>query len=996
MKSSEATFLFDSEFMERELANFMFDSIPDVKKKKEIIRAWISELTSGRLAISKEEEIKPRFLQDIFGSVLGYAFEGANFWNARPEFKTYVDATKADAALGFFVLADGKIKGQVIAVVEIKDYNTDLDKSKNSKNQTAIEQAFEYANKTDAQWVIVSNFQELRLYNARFCGRWHSFWLKDFEKENELKALFLFLHRQFLIDGAKFDGVKSKVRNLYNLQESYPKGTFVSNHYNPNDHILDQMWKSLKQFEGITSIDPYIISNTPPFNILSDYVWHYDHFTLFTLNPKIYQFITHLMVTEEGNVISEELINELENQHVENFREKTDYVLRVLNAALIHQLSAMKNYHDIVARKGHVIGFSFRHIFGFSENDGITLKISDDNKVCNCANCSFGRLDLRKFLTDLKRLEDVDINSALSHYLVASNEFKKSFDLYSEIINNNTSDPTKRPESFIAQYNRSLMFRLIDFYDDPLKQGMLDKIRAIDLDEILYRDFASGERALRTALKEMHHDRVYERVKDKIETLVDKFKEIQARYDRGSGYDVVPNYTAEIHFHFCHLYAYVYRNQLLLQYQWVTAKMLEGLLISHRLKKYPYSIEEFSLLHILQPTLQVDTQVLSELLKISPSIKVNREGLRDYLTRVKAFLTSFYDVSLGRVSMNDLLQQHLLVMDFRDKCARIFSNIFLFLARVEMDVKEWDSGINPALVNFLEVQDFLYWYHLEKLGKFLVEKGSLFSAAQLEELLKVANKRNEHGITTYPSLIRSCAEALKKFYPEVKISNDNFLHKALADAIGENGRLRHTELLAIYDICSVTHQHQIRAALDGHMEGKFDTDCYFQCVHKGIYTIDYKNYFELYVKAVQASRGKGLVKMENFVAEFQDYIFYNFVILISRFDISRNDKRFDALVNLSPFEKWLFNPNEFDYKEFEPQWLVAADNYYIQEKFRSIDEVSNQVHLSLIESYNGRLSEIYFKFLAKKDSPAISSSFRARIREFAKACLNLIYSNKKN
>ena len=63
-------------------------------------------------------------------------------------------------------------------VVELKDQATDLDKPQTRKNdkRTSVDQAFDYAQHTgDIEWIMVSNFDEFRLYNWHQKGKYISF-----------------------------------------------------------------------------------------------------------------------------------------------------------------------------------------------------------------------------------------------------------------------------------------------------------------------------------------------------------------------------------------------------------------------------------------------------------------------------------------------------------------------------------------------------------------------------------------------------------------------------------------------------------------------------------------------------------------------------------------------------------------------------------------------------------------------------------------------------
>lgn len=100
----------------------------------------------------KEEKYQEGFLKDVFEAALGYTLDSTNpaAFNLEREKKNETDAKKADAA----IYVDGKVLG----VVELKAQDTkNLDK--------ASDQAFGYlVSNSDAHYVVVSNFDELRFY----------------------------------------------------------------------------------------------------------------------------------------------------------------------------------------------------------------------------------------------------------------------------------------------------------------------------------------------------------------------------------------------------------------------------------------------------------------------------------------------------------------------------------------------------------------------------------------------------------------------------------------------------------------------------------------------------------------------------------------------------------------------------------------------------------------------------------------------------------------
>ena len=126
---------------------------------------------------SKEEQFQEGFLRELFVKVLGYTLNPSPDYNLITEKKNETNSKKADGA----ILLDDK----VIGVIELKDHKTtDLSKVE--------PQAFNYKSQhPDARYVIISNFEKLRLYidNAVEYHEWSLFRLT----EEDFRELYLCL-----------------------------------------------------------------------------------------------------------------------------------------------------------------------------------------------------------------------------------------------------------------------------------------------------------------------------------------------------------------------------------------------------------------------------------------------------------------------------------------------------------------------------------------------------------------------------------------------------------------------------------------------------------------------------------------------------------------------------------------------------------------------------------------------------------------------------------
>ena len=193
--------LFNKRFLRNAVHAFDFPSGEALSEKLAIVATWQKSLKDSDLERTKESAIQGAFLQRFFTDLLDYTsqFEGESTWNLVQHPKTEVDKTEADGALGFYTPVSSRTR----AVIELKDAKTPLDKKQTSRKQgyTPVEQAHLYALKFDGcDWIIVSNFKELRLYNKhRSLDRYEKFDVLTLHEDAEFKRFYYLLCRQNLI-----------------------------------------------------------------------------------------------------------------------------------------------------------------------------------------------------------------------------------------------------------------------------------------------------------------------------------------------------------------------------------------------------------------------------------------------------------------------------------------------------------------------------------------------------------------------------------------------------------------------------------------------------------------------------------------------------------------------------------------------------------------------------------------------------------------------------
>ena len=219
-------------------------NLNDYSEKRKILNNWINSLEKGILSKSKEEEFQGEFLNDIFSLILGAVNKssGNDEWNLQRESKTKIDGQKADGVIGFF---DVNGKDDVRAVIELKGPTISLDQrqKRSGDTRTPVEQAFNYAPKygKNCQWVIVSNYKEIRLYRSNDMTEYEVFFLENLKDDLEFQKFIYILSFEALV------GTANKKAKALELSEEYQKNQieiekkFYNEYRNIRLHIFENM-----------------------------------------------------------------------------------------------------------------------------------------------------------------------------------------------------------------------------------------------------------------------------------------------------------------------------------------------------------------------------------------------------------------------------------------------------------------------------------------------------------------------------------------------------------------------------------------------------------------------------------------------------------------------------------------------------------------------------------------------------------------------------------
>lgn len=197
--------LINKKLLQQKLHSFELPNSESLANAKKLLEGWQKALKDSDLSKTKEKSVQGKFLSTFFEDILGYSdvTTGNDEWTLIQHPRIENDSKEPDGSLGWFT-KDNKITR---AVIELKDAQTSLDKRQNRGNEklTPIEQGYLYATKYEGcNWIIVSNFREIRLYNKnRTQENYEKFDVVDLTQENEFKRFYFLLSKENLLSKDK-------------------------------------------------------------------------------------------------------------------------------------------------------------------------------------------------------------------------------------------------------------------------------------------------------------------------------------------------------------------------------------------------------------------------------------------------------------------------------------------------------------------------------------------------------------------------------------------------------------------------------------------------------------------------------------------------------------------------------------------------------------------------------------------------------------------------
>jgi hypothetical protein len=951
--------LFSKAFLKGHLADSRAGHIPDLAHKKIVIGNWIKFLESGKAANSKEENHKSRFLTDVFGVVLGYNYSNVGKWLMQEELKTAVDGTKPDAAFGFFVFEDRVMTNDVRMVIEFKKSGIVLDEMQADRKAkiSPVDQAFLYASKMEGtcQWVVVSNLEEIRFYHYSSQLYYQRYRFIDLANEEILREMVYLFQATHLIH-----------KDVSVTEKLYRKSRSVVAHNLPeNKHIVDELYDLLQKFDGLHFIDPEYLCTLYPFNVLGEKVWHYNRYHLATLNPAIGDFLKGITISGNEITLLPEYAEEVASSCVGNAENKAEFIVRRLNNCLILGITVIEDKETWLKSNQHILGFSQKHVYGQVPKHGY-FKDIQLKKVqnCHCIVCSYRKLDFSSLIEKVKELSRTGSpdEAAYGHYLLCSFNTRETYDQLKkqELLTKGKDD--RLPEYFISKFNQWNCYQLLTGMIPDNTADIKAEIKSIDLDTVIANEIdIYADPAVRNYLLQLKEERIIKRIAKEVDEIVKTTRQIRDLLSNEGGYHGSDRLDRLRHLQAV-LYYHSHKNYLMVdafdEFRKLHEQIFQAYL--HSYQTPGFGLVKFDSFTLIEALIHVKPKQLSaQLIKVK-RLKTTAQAKAALLAAANNILSSYVSAGIFKPGKQELLSAQLLNYRFEKKYVALVENVFLLLTRIKYNNEELALLIQ-LIIRFLKVEDIGDTGHVTAMADFITRFGSIFTVAQLKEVLNIAVEKHRFGIWTYQSLIKATCRGWAKHYPGIKLQDNRIVQLAILNSSGEHwSDLKH--ILPLWKIMDDAGKQLLIKALDKDLSQQFSEVLYYELLHQQIFGPDYGNYMEQLAQAVNHQKSpEGFYEQDG--RKYTDYTVYNFCIIVHKFGIDPQSDALKPLKNLTLFQQWLLAPKNFDYDNFEVEWLLNANNPNILFGMKGIPKIKEALKEYLDIKYEPTLAKIYFKYL---------------------------------
>jgi hypothetical protein len=408
------------------------------------------------------------------------------------------------------------------------------------------------------------------------------------------------------------------------------------------------------------------------------------------------------------------------------------------------------------------------------------------------------------------------------------------------------------------------------------------------------------------------------------------------------------------------LYSHVHRNYIVAdvyaRYKSLCEKVFHGIILS--LQTPIDGVTQISEFFITEAVLHIPPANLKEILENINHLPTSAECQVQMVNKLYNFLTSYYKQTLfGDPDFRPEIVEQLNNYRYKAKHNQFFSNFFSILSRMEISEQDLNK-IKQPLRHFLRIEEELFWFDLAELKHFLAAKSQMFTSLELTDLLHIFIERDKPNINKYHKLIDDIPNIINKQNPGYLLSNKLLVATAVLKCHStDDKRVVYNRVLNLSNICDDVCKKILFDAFEEFLDKQFSGDFYERLIRQTDYSLKRKDYFGRYVAYINSAKDKNTYKFGKH--GFTDLVFINFIFLFYKRKINPKRQELKLLTNINDFERWMLAPRQFNYRNFNQNWLYDLQNTSIIKSLKNIKPLNDFVKIELDKKFDVRLADIY-------------------------------------
>lgn len=738
-----------------------------------------------------------------------------------------------------------------------------------------------------------------------------------------------------------------------------------------NLNIDSQFTNSLLRFEGLGAIPPKVIESIAPFKhkknkyseISTDA--YYDPYTPFHLET-----------------LNEDLLNFLKKKGKDG---KVDFLGYSDKTLSINEQELNKAFKLLYSSGVHCI-------IRKNDTSPIHLKLNPINSPvkCNCSSCLYTRFNFNLLLSDLNTLSSKlickkttqDFGLIEAYGFLKTGQVVKAYYVLEEL-----KMKTWKNQDFItyylAIYNQTLLNSFMSvLYDRSLKEEEFEHIKQaigkIDLNLVIFD--LPLDSAVKDALSIIKENKLYHSARSEIEKEYSEIIVNYNKYKKGGYRSMGPHYWYNIETTFYGLWQFYNKNLIYndeFSYFLDLAHIyIESMIVSFcTSEQYEQRLKHFSPFFIMVFIINGRPKDIKSLINEYDVSKFefenHKKSVKEIIESFVSFCSSSFEINAfnNEVYKNPLFRTALSnSLFFETKTRTIFNNFLLLINRIDVTNKELNEVIEKA-INFLITSPI-----------FKAHKSHEYFTDFVTQNIKAINEQNTLRLLNYilsdnlwsDNLIEPiCNGIINQQKKEMLLGEDYYKKVIRRTEAKDKWNVRLESMMPFY--CLFKEEQRIKFLNDIRpllTDNEPIKKAYYWGVWNPNNDIEIFNTFNTNLEESCKGfpdyriRSNGLPENINSFSIWNDLKF--FVSRVYEYNLLGKDFVLNIKESLnSKMFKWILDPNDFEYKDFELNWLIAFNNALIMDKLKKIDKLKSTIESKLQLNYNEPVAKIYFEKLVK-------------------------------